>query len=241
VRGRGRSLPVAGATDRIRVIQGAREQAEETARRSLETRQEELEGLVAGRTAELEQVRDDAQRFATIDPLTGILNRRGMLERANEAAHLALRAHRPLAIVTFDIDLFKEVNDRHGHAEGDRVLRKVVATVFGAVRATDLFGRVGGEEFLLVLPETTRDGAVELAERFRARIAAAVLVGESRTPVTASFGIAWLAGTGDDLESLQRAADAALYRAKRNGRNRGSWPRRSKAPFPDQPDERPRW
>jgi diguanylate cyclase (GGDEF)-like protein len=206
--------------DRIRLLQQARREADERARANLELRQEELQRLVADRTAELERARRDAERLATLDPLTGVNNRRGFLTRAEAAVKLAVRAHRPLAVLSLDLDRFKAVNDTYGHAEGDRVLRDIAIVAVTVMRATDVFGRIGGEEFVAVLPETGRDGAMGLAERLRGRIAADVAVGRDRTPVTVSVGVAWVPEHGQDLESLERAADAALYRAKRGGRNR---------------------
>jgi diguanylate cyclase (GGDEF)-like protein len=119
-----------------------------------------------------------------------------------------------------DIDHFKRVNDAHGHAQGDRVLCDLVSSVSRDMRGTDLFGRVGGEEFLLVLPDTSRESAIQLAERLRENIAKEVSVGIPPMSVTASFGVAWITEGSHDLDRLQSAADAALYRAKQNGRNR---------------------
>jgi diguanylate cyclase (GGDEF)-like protein len=206
--------------DRIRILQNAKQMAEDAAHRSLETRKEELERTVAYRTAELEAARKQAELLATIDPLTAILNRRGLLERAERDLELAIRSGNPLSAVIFDIDHLKKVNDTYGHSEGDRVLCEVVAAVRKAVRATDLFGRIGGEEFLLVMPNTSSEAAAQIAERMRAAIAQDVGAGPPRTPVTASFGVASVPERGVDLDWLQSAADAALYGAKHNGRNR---------------------
>jgi len=205
--------------DRIRALQKAKVAAEDAARRNLELRQHELEHMVAARTAELELARRDAVRMATTDALTGIHNRRGLLALADREVKLAVRGARPLAAIAFDLDHFKRVNDTHGHAEGDRVLRAVAEAVLKEIRTTDLFGRVGGEEFLLVLPETSPEAAAQLAERIRLRLTREVVVGHPPAPVTASLGVARLDGTGT-LESLQSDADAALYRAKQGGRNR---------------------
>lgn len=206
--------------DRIRILQRAKRQAEETARRNLELRQEELEQMVYQRTAELELARKQAEVLATTDPLTGVFNRRGLLDRAERDLQLAVRSGRPLSLVIFDIDHFKCVNDAHGHAEGDRVLCAVVGTVKRLLRSTDLFGRIGGEEFLLVMPETTPLIAFQIAERIRLGIAAGVTAGPDANPVTASFGVASIREQRDDLDRLQSTADAALYRAKHKGRNR---------------------
>lgn len=206
--------------DRIRLLQDAKLAAENTVRKNLELRQEELERVVAERTAELEVARNKAEHLALTDPLTGIANRRGLLELAEREIKLAIRHRRPLAVVMLDLDHFKRVNDTYGHAEGDRVLGSIVSAAQKEIRDTDLFGRVGGEEFLLILPDTTADAAVAVAERVRMRIAEEVTVGVPPEPVTASLGVAWLTATTRDLEALESAADAALYTAKRNGRNR---------------------
>jgi len=206
--------------DRIRILQHKTEVAEETARRNLEVRQEELEQLVAQRTRELENARVEAERQATTDMLTGIFNRRGLLAAADRAMKLTLRYGRPLALAMFDIDHFKAVNDQFGHLEGDRVLREIALLVGNEIRTTDLFGRVGGEEFLIIMPDTPAPAASELAERLRLRIAESIHAGHPAGPVTASFGVSCLSGKTATLRQLIEASDAALYRAKQNGRNR---------------------
>jgi diguanylate cyclase (GGDEF)-like protein len=206
--------------DKIRILQRAKLRAEEAAVKNLAVQHEALEALVAARTAELEEARRRAELLATTDPLTGVLNRRGLLARAERDLKLALRSGHPLAVVLFDIDHFKRINDTYGHAEGDRVLCQLATAVRGALRSTDLFGRIGGEEFLVVMPHTTGQAAARVAERARRRIEQVVAVGHPPVPVTASFGVAWLSERRGDLDRLQSAADRALYRAKSNGRNR---------------------
>ncbi len=206
--------------DRIRLLQNGKLAAENSARKNLELRREELERVVSERTSELEIARKRAETLATIDPLTSILNRRGLLQPAEREVKIARRGARPLAVVMFDLDHFKRVNDRYGHAEGDRVLRDVAAEAKACVRQTDLFGRIGGEEFLIVLPEAEKDIARQTAERIRRRIEANVAVGEPREPITASFGVTWLSDEVASIDALESSADAALYRAKSGGRNR---------------------
>ncbi len=181
-----------------------------------------VEDITARKRAEeeLEAARQQAELLAVTDPLTGILNRRGFFERAERDLQLAIRLGTPLSVVSFDIDHFKRVNDTYGHSEGDRLLCEVVAAVRKTARATDLFGRMGGEEFLVVMPNTSLKAAAQTAERMRAAIAQDVGAGPRRTPVTASFGVASVPEGSVDLEWLQSAADAALYSAKHNGRNR---------------------
>ncbi len=206
--------------DRIRILEQKNKAAEETARRNLELRQEELETLVAQRTHELETARREAERQATTDALTGIFNRRGLLADADRAMKLTLRYGRPLSLAMFDIDRFKAINDQYGHLEGDRILQEITRVVSHEIRTTDLFGRVGGEEFLIVMPDTPSQAASDLAERLRARIEENIRTGHPARTVTASFGVACLSAKNSTLRLLIEASDAALYKAKQNGRNR---------------------
>ena len=155
-------------------------------------------------------------QMATTDALTGAFNRKG-LEDVLQQALADWRAHRqPLGLVLIDIDHFKAVNDTHGHQAGDRVLAGLAALVRGQVRAQDLLGRWGGEEFLLVCPATDLPQALAIAEKLRALVTTHDFDG---LRITASFGVAAL-DAERPLEQLFAAADAALYRAKAEGRNR---------------------
>ena len=154
------------------------------------------------------------------DGLTGLPNRRAFDEELAREVPRATRAGAPLAVVVLDVDRFKAVNDLHGHAAGDAVLREVAARARAGVRAGDLAARIGGEEFALLLPGADLAGAHELAERLRAAIATAPFEAEGKTlEVTASLGCAALAA-GEPPEALLARADARLYEAKRTGRNR---------------------
>ncbi len=206
--------------DHIRILQNKVLVAEDKARRHLELRKGELETLVAERTRELEDARKHAEHQAETDSLTGIMNRRGMLGAGSRLIYSTLRYGRPLSIAIFDLDHFKIINDRYGHMEGDRVLRDIARTVAREVRVADLFGRIGGEEFLVIMPDTTMEAAVELAERLRQSIASNIFVGKPPQAVTASFGVAGWSEELTNAEILVKAADDALYRAKQNGRNR---------------------
>jgi two-component system, sensor histidine kinase LadS len=206
--------------DRVGMLRAAKLAAEEAMRQELETRQEQLEELVSQRTTELEIARKHAELLATTDVLTGVYNRRGVLACAERDLQIALRAEHPLSIATFDLDRFKRVNDTYGHAEGDRVLRDVAQVVLRTIRASDLMGRVGGEEFLVVMPDTALEDAAVAAERIRVALAANVFVGSPPVRITASFGIASLSDRCRTLDVLQSLADQALYCAKHNGRNR---------------------
>jgi diguanylate cyclase (GGDEF)-like protein len=160
---------------------------------------------------------------AATDPLTGLLNRRQLETRAAAAVLLSRRHGRPLACLLLDIDHFKGVNDRYGHLAGDAVLREVAGRLRGSVRRSDVLARFGGEEFLLLLPETGASGALMVAERIRRELAAApVHLPPPRPPlfITASIGVAAWSPELSDAASLFDAADRALYRAKALGRDR---------------------
>lgn len=163
----------------------------------------------------------DAERDARVDALTQLANRRGFLERAESAYLLALRHQRPLSAVILDIDLFKTINDRHGHAMGDAVLVQVGQTLMQLTRSSDCVARWGGEEFIMLLPETDLATASDFAERIRCALQAMALAApDGQTiQITASFGVAQLQ-PGQTLEKLIIAADDALYRVKHTGRNR---------------------
>jgi diguanylate cyclase (GGDEF)-like protein len=124
----------------------------------------------------------------------------------------------PLAAVLFDLDHFKQINDRHGHPKGDEVLASVGATLQATLRESDFVGRYGGEEFIMILPATGREAAVQVADRVREAIANIEVLEEEN--VTASFGVAVFPDDASDAAQLVRNADRALYRAKANGRNR---------------------
>ena len=156
---------------------------------------------------------------ATIDPLTGLFNRRAFMSDAEAA--IAGRASRsePLAVLLVDLDHFKKINDVHGHAIGDRVLTIFAATLHRCIGANDLSGRLGGEEFAILLPGADEDAALALGERIRATFAQAANELDGRAiGATVSIGVA--ASRVGDLTGLLGRADSALYRAKQDGRNR---------------------
>jgi len=156
------------------------------------------------------------KRLAMTDDLTGLPNRRGVLDALERGLRARQQDGRPLAVVVFDIDHFKRVNDLHGHHGGDRVLEDVAALVRAEVPASGSVGRFGGEEFLVVLPGLDHAGALALAERLRVAVSSGVGDGPR---VTISLGVA-SAGDDADAEALLRRADGALYRAKGEGRDR---------------------
>ena len=154
---------------------------------------------------------------AITDPLTGAFNRRHMEARLEEALEAARRRAGPVSLLMIDVDHFKRVNDTHGHKAGDTVLRGLVALVRRRARAVDLLFRMGGEEFVILLPDTSEDAAAGVADALRGAIAETPLL-EGQV-VTASIGVAGLR-PGDTVESWLKAVDAALYAAKDAGRNR---------------------
>lgn len=164
---------------------------------------------------------EEIYQLAVHDPLTELHNRRHFCEMADKEIGRALRHGRPLALCIIDVDLFKPVNDRYGHISGDEVLRQIGALVRSHARNDDLAARIGGEEFALLLSECEREPAVRLAERLREAVAAASFApGGEPQRITISIGIATLSADRDSRPALMAAADAALYRAKSEGRNR---------------------
>lgn len=170
--------------------------------------------------------RDSAEmtlaRLAATDPLTGILNRRGFIGQAVAAIAAARGRGEDVALVVFDIDHFKLINDGYGHLVGNAVLRALADAVTGSLRSSGLFGRVGGEEFAVLLPGAQLDQGVAVAERLRRAIRSAFLPAGVGT-VTASAGVTTVADRGEPAAALRTAlatADAGLYDAKREGRDR---------------------
>ncbi len=158
------------------------------------------------------------ERLAVTDPLTGVLNRRGILAGLEEELARAEREGHALSVGLLDIDHFKRINDLHGHAVGDIVLRVVVERAQAALRSYDSLGRFGGEEFLIVLPGLPLERTFSVLERIRTRVGQTpVSAGVEQVPVTVSLGGATY--RGGSVDALIQAADEALYRAKAQGRN----------------------
>jgi diguanylate cyclase (GGDEF)-like protein len=162
-----------------------------------------------------------AEQLATIDALTGLSNRRHFFTTALHGLALARRQRSQLTAAMLDIDHFKQVNDTHGHHVGDQVIRAVAQRLAHVIRTTDILGRYGGEEFALILPDTSAEGAAVLTERLRAAISDRPIETDAGPLiVTISIGVAEHAADQSDVETLLSVADAALYQAKRAGRNR---------------------
>jgi diguanylate cyclase (GGDEF)-like protein len=186
--------------------------------------------LAAHAVVALENARlhDLVERQALVDGLTGLANRRAAADALHAEAARAERLETPFSVVLADLDGFKDLNDAYGHAVGDEALRTFAAVLRETLRESDVAGRWGGEEFLLLLPGADEEGAAQLAERIRTGLAARSVPGVQGLRVTASFGVAEYAGE-KNTEELVAAADDALYRAKRNGKDRVE--RAAPAPF----------
>lgn len=162
------------------------------------------------------------ERQAHIDYLTGVSNRRHFMQQAELELNRSIRYDNPLSIFMMDIDFFKKINDSHGHKTGDTVLKKLAEVCRETLREVDIIGRIGGEEFAILLPETERTEAVEAAERLRTAIANVKVPLESGLPLhfTISIGVASLTSKEDNMDVLLNQADEALYKAKETGRNK---------------------
>jgi diguanylate cyclase (GGDEF)-like protein len=177
--------------------------------------------FLAGGNVEAEY-HEEIYRLTIIDALTEIHNKRYLLEFLDRELSRSARYRRPLALILFDLDHFKNINDELGHLGGDFTLRELAACVKGSVRKEELFARYGGEEFIIVLPETDLQGALAVAERARSLVEKHPFQYEGRTiSVTVSVGVATTTGESDLTPAeLIRQADDKLYQAKEEGRNR---------------------
>ena len=169
--------------------------------------------------ADLEDARLKAEELARIDALTGVLSRRAVLEALDEEVERAKRHGDGLACLMLDLDRFKAINDRHGHQFGDKALRRIAQVIAELCRAYDHLGRYGGEEFLLILPETQLDGAIAFAERVRSAVAETSL-DENGERLTLSIGVTVRLSDDGSPDTLIAEADQALLEAKAAGRNR---------------------
>jgi diguanylate cyclase (GGDEF)-like protein len=179
-----------------------------------------LFGLYRGAKKRERAALQHIERLAHFDVVTGLPNRSLLNDRIEQETNRARRSDRGFALLIFDLDGFKSVNDTWGHAAGDRVLAIVAERARICVRASDTVGRLGGDEFLAILPETTLEGALHVAEKIREALSEPYPVGRAAAKLSASIGVGVFPDHGRDSETLQRAADAALYQAKRDGRNK---------------------
>jgi two-component system, cell cycle response regulator len=178
-------------------------------------------GAVVRDISENKKTEEELLRLAATDPLTGAYNRREFISLADREALRAQRYHHPLSILMLDLDHFKRLNDTYGHAAGDKALQRFTTLCCNALRNVDIFGRWGGEEFVALLPETTADGAAIIAERLR-KMVADTLVGfnDHKIAFTTSIGIAQYRDGEVSVDAPLSRADAAVYDAKKAGRNR---------------------
>ncbi len=171
---------------------------------------------------ELKESRRELEKLTLIDDLTQIPNRRAIMEQLNRQLSIHLRKKRPLALIVLDIDHFKKVNDTHGHQCGDVVLRKLAWILVDALRGYDIVGRYGGEEFVIILPESNRNQAVLVAERLRAMVEETpIAYQKQQIDITVSLGVA-IKGEQEKVgqDKLFKVADRCLYMAKEHGRNK---------------------
>ncbi|MDN5326159.1 MAG: hypothetical protein PWP41_855 [Moorella sp. (in: firmicutes)] len=166
--------------------------------------------------SERKHLEEELYRLSITDPLTGAYNRRYFLEMLAREIERARRTGLPLALIMFDLDHFKDINDRFGHAAGDLVLKSLVAAFKERLRKTDCLARWGGEEFVILLPDTAAEGAASLAEELRRRLGQMEIPGVGQ--VTASFGVTGYCPE-DTVDTITQRVDKMLYRAKKNGRN----------------------
>ncbi len=198
----------------------------ESMARYVSERTRKLEATVEERTRHLNQeiarrqeLEDELRALASVDGLTGINNRRHFLELCEKEVGRAQRYDHPLALMMMDVDHFKRVNDTYGHAAGDEVLKQLAATCAGNLRGVDILGRLGGEEFAVVLPECDVEAADHAAERLRQTLAKVEVPSEQGTiRFTISIGVIAREG-GEDLTAALDRADKAMYAAKQSGRN----------------------
>jgi len=170
---------------------------------------------------QLEASRQRIAELAVTDELTGCYNRRHFMERAELEWLRSRRHHMPLALILLDADDFKQVNDTHGHQCGDHLLREMALQCRASLRGTDVLARFGGEELIVLLPQTDLAGALAIAERIRHRVQDLVVQWHGQTvTATVSLGVAALHAGHASVDALIRDADQALYEAKRAGRNR---------------------
>jgi diguanylate cyclase (GGDEF)-like protein len=166
---------------------------------------------------------ETAKEEAITDALTGLYNRRYFFEKAKEAAQKAINHHSPISIFIFDIDYFKRYNDMNGHAEGDRLLMELSRILKENSRETDVIARFGGEEFIILMPDTDKDNALQYAEKIRKLIEGHTFNHRKKQPagyVSVSGGVATFPFDGNSMNAVIKHADEALYESKRSGRNR---------------------
>ncbi len=208
------SIPVYRSSEEVQVLSWS---LHEMLDRLLRVR-ENMEAIIRQRTSELEAANYALAQQARTDTLTGLLNRRGFDDQSRQILASTWRNHQPLSLVMFDVDHFKRINDTLGHEVGDLVLKQLAETLRQRLRASDVLARMGGEEFVALLPDTNLEGARNIAESLVRAVAEQVHPTYGR--YTISAGVASALAEQPDMAELMRRADAALYDAKGRGRNR---------------------
>jgi diguanylate cyclase (GGDEF)-like protein len=190
--------------------------------RRLREYQKVLESAVERRTKELNDINVKLEILATTDSLTGVNNRRSFYESSAPMIQYSRRENKKLAVLMIDIDKFKMINDIHGHATGDDVIKTMAQKAKETLRKSDIFGRLGGEEFAAILPNTSERGALKAAENIRSEIENLEIenINEEKVKFTVSIGVTMLHSNDQNLEAVLHRADLALYEAKRQGRNK---------------------
>jgi diguanylate cyclase (GGDEF)-like protein len=169
----------------------------------------------------VERAHEQLRVQSTIDHLTGIYNRRYFMDRLRDEIERTERSGTAFAVAFIDVDNFKRINDEHGHLNGDEILRQLTSTCAKQVRDIDTLARIGGEEFALLLPQTTPEEAAHLVERLRSSVAATkAKIGDGWLDITVSIGLTSANRGAQDVNGILRRADEALYAAKRQGKNR---------------------
>jgi len=192
--------------------------------RKTRSKEKRLEILVRKRTAELNEQREQLEHMSLTDQLTDMPNRRNFNNQMDREWYAAIRVNAPVSIMMIDIDRFKTYNDTYGHKQGDEILKSVAKAITRELkRPRDFAARWGGEEFILLLPDTDEGGALKVAEAIRANVEkmSIPLPDDAVASVTVSIGVnTQTPGQGSSWDSFVSAADNALYRAKETGRNR---------------------
>ncbi|MEA3374272.1 MAG: diguanylate cyclase [Campylobacterota bacterium] len=205
--------------DRISLLHDEKEKAIVKANAYLHQINEGLESLVDKRTEELQEKNNQLRELAIRDSMTGMLNHNSSIEHLDQMKSAAIRYNNTLTTVMLDIDWFKKINDNYGHPAGDRVIIAIADVLNENIRASDVCGRYGGEEFILILPELDGPHALELCERIRKNIMTLKIPEIDNTLITASFGVSTFDPSHPDTDLIMQA-DIALYNAKAAGRNR---------------------
>ena len=215
-------LPLVAGGETVGVVQFERDAPGHYTHRDM-ARIRSLASQAAATIANMRMHRDIYNQAVT-DGLTGLYNRRHMQTALLDERQRAVRYGHPLSVIMLDVDGFKSYNDTYGHPQGDVLLKMLAGLLRDNVRAVDTVGRYGGEEFIILMPETTKEEAAHTAERLRCAVADAVFPGFADDPdmvvfKTISLGVATFPHDTDDAQTLVSLADQALYRAKRGGRN----------------------